>query len=136
MAGILEGIGGQSEGTKGVSLDLGLLQLNITLSLSGVRTLTDTLHQTLEQTEGNVTENIDKVVNTIRQLGVEDLRRWAEQGGQEEQNAFNQLVSRLQQAAQRGQNEAGKLLQNFGGKIAQAGEKVQKTSSEESGTTH
>lgn len=132
---ILQGIGQQTSKTRGVSLDLGILQLNITLTLSGVQSLSDALRQTLEQSGGALQENIEKVVGAIRELGVDDLRQWAEQGGKEEKNAFNQLVSRLQEAAQRGQEESGKLLQNLGGKITDVGEKVQ-GASEETGTRH
>jgi N-acetylglucosamine kinase-like BadF-type ATPase len=115
---------------------LGLIQLNITLTLTGVRTLSDTLKQTLEQSEGTMQENVGKVVDTVRRLGVEDLRRWAEQGGAEERNAFNQLVSNLQQATRRGQEEAGEILNKLGGKITEAGRKMQGASSEEAGTSH
>lgn len=136
MTDILQGVGQQGDKTKGISLDLGLLQLNITLTLSGVQTLSDTLRQVLEQSEGSLEQNVDKVVDAVRQLGVDDLRRWAEQGGKEEKSAFNQLFSRLQEAAQRGQEEAGKLLQNLGGKITEAGEKVEGGSSEGTGAKH
>lgn len=117
MAGILGNLGEQIGKAKGINLDLGILQLSITISLQGVQDLTQALEQALNQSEGTLQENVNKVVDTVRQLGIQDLRNWVEEGGAEEKSAFNQLVSRLQQAAQRGQEEAEELLQNLGGKV-------------------
>lgn len=136
MAGILGNVSQSTDKAKGINLDLGLLQLNITLTLEGVQSLSDALRQALDQSQGAMQQSVNKVVDTVRQLGVEDLRRWAEQGGSEEKSAFNQLVSRLQDAAQSGQEEAGKLLQNLGGKISEAGEKVQGAASGETEQRH
>jgi N-acetylglucosamine kinase-like BadF-type ATPase len=120
----------------GINLDLGIAELNITLSLSGIRTLTDTLSQALEQSEGALSENVDKVVGAIRELGVQDLKRWVQQGGEEEKSVYNQFVSKLQQAARRGQDEARNLLQSLGENVSAAGEKIKGAASEEPGTRH
>lgn len=130
MAGILENIGQPTGQTKGVSLDLGVLQLNITLTLSGVNSLADTLRQALEQSEEPLRENINKIVDAIRQLGPGELKKWAEQGGQEEKSAYDRLVSNLQQAAQRGEEEARNLLDTLGEKVSAAGQKMQGASEE------
>ena len=121
----------------GINLDLGILQLNITLSLSGVRTLTDTLSQALNQSEEALTENVNKVVDAVRQLGIEDIKKWAQQGEEEEKSAYSQLVSTLQQAAKRGEEEARNLLKSLGENVTAAGQKMQSAaSSEEKETRH
>jgi hypothetical protein len=124
---------GKTDKTGGISLDLGLLQLEITLSITGIRSLSDAIRQTLQEAQPTLRQNVNKVVDVVSQLGVEELRKWARQGGQEERGAFNQLVTQLQAAALRGEDEAGKLLQKLGGKISETGEKMQ---TEESGTRH
>jgi ABC-type transporter Mla subunit MlaD len=128
---------GHSKGrVAGVNLDLGILQLNITLSISGISSLADTLSDALQQAGPSLEENVNKVVDTVRQLGVEDLKKWVQQGGEEEESVYNQLVSKLQQAAQKGQDQARNLLQNLGENVSAAGQKMQGAASKEEGSTH
>jgi hypothetical protein len=136
MAESKQNMNQSTERSKGISLDLGLLQLNITLSLTGIRTLTDTLNDSLQKTGPALEENVNKVVDAIRQLGIEDLKNWVQQGGEEERGAYNQLVSKLQQAAQRGEDEARNLLHSLGENVSAAGQKMQSAASEESGSKH
>lgn len=99
---------GESSGE--IKLDLGLLELTITLSVRGVQTLTGTLEESLREPMGTLGENVGKIVDAVQQLGVENLRNWTERGGPEEKNAFSQLISVLQRASERGQKAAANLL--------------------------
>ncbi len=120
-------------GSTGIDLDLGLLQLKITLSLTGIQSLIDVLNHSLNETQGALQPNVGKVVDAINQLGAEDIRRWAEQGGQEARAAFNQLVSLLQQASSKGEVEAGQVLRKLGDKMQETGGRME---SGEPGTRH
>jgi len=111
--------GGESSGE--IKLDLGLLELTVTLSVRGVQTLTGTLEESLREPMGTLGENVGKIVDAVQQLGVENLRNWAERGGPEEKNAFNQLISVLQRASERGQKAAANLVRDLGGMPAGAG---------------
>lgn len=115
---------------QGKGLGLGL-DLDINLNLSGVNSLVSTLSDALNQTGAMADESVSNVVQTIQGLGVEELKSWAQQGGEQAQNAFNQLVSKLQEAAQRGQQEAMNLLNSMGEKVETAGEKMQDVASDE-----
>ncbi len=136
MAESTQNIGQSSGQSKGINLDLGILQLNITLTLSGIRSLTDTLNDALQQAGPALQQNVNKVVDAVRQLGVEDLKKWVQQGGEEEQSAYNQLISKLQQAAKRGEDQARSLLQSLGENVSSAGQKMQSAASEEPGSKH
>lgn len=117
--------------TKGgaVNLDLGLLQLNISLTISGIETLTDTLQQTLQETGGTLNENLTKLVDAVNELGPENLKNWAESGSNQAKELFNKLYSQLEEVKQRGSEEAGELVEKLGGKM-------QSAASEEPGTSH
>ncbi len=110
-----------------VNLDLGLLSLNIDLSIKGIKTLTDTLQSTLQETTGTLSENVTKLVDTVMQLGPEQLIAWAQKGGEEAKQLFNKLYSQLEEAAKRGSAQAGEVVQKLGGKMQTAGEKEQPT---------
>lgn len=121
-------MGQSQQKSTGLGLNLGVISLDITLSISGINTLTDTLNQALRQTGGALTEDVEKVVNTIQKLGVEQLKQWAQQGGDEAKDAYNQLVSKLQEAADRGEDLARNMLNTLGENVSDAGQKMQDVS--------
>lgn len=128
---------GQSTGRSGgIDLDLGILRLNITLTVGGIQSLSDALRQTLQQAEPLLTQNVEKVVDAVRQLGLDQLKNWAQEGGQQAQEAYQQLVHWLSEAADRGQEQARNLLHTLGEGTETAGEKMQSAASEEPETRH
>lgn len=128
---------GKSGGRSGgIDLDLGILRLNITLTVGGIQSLSDALQQTLQQAEPLLTQNIEKVVDAVRQLGPDQLKNWAQQGGEQAQQAYHQLLHWLREAAARGQEQAKNLLHSLGEGMETAGEKMQSAASEDTDVRH
>lgn len=115
---------------KGLNVDLGILELNVDLSIHGLHTLTDTLESALNQTGDKLSQGVNKVVDVVRQLGVDKIKNWVSQGGQEENKAYNQMVSKLQNAAGRGEAQARELLESLGEDVSHAGRSMQDAASE------
>lgn len=127
---------GQSQRqSKGLGVDLGVLELNVELSINGLQTLSDTLNSALNKTGDALSQGVNQVVNTVRQLGIDKIKNWLSQGGEEQRGAYNQLVSKLQEAAQRGEDEARNLLNSLGENVSGAGQKMQDVASKE-GRSH
>lgn len=121
--------------TPGLGLGLGV-DVGLNLDLSGVQTLVNDLNHALSQTGGVATDLVANVIRTVNQLGVQNLVKWAREGGREAKELYNQLVSKLQEAASRGEDQARSLLGKMGEKVEGAGEKMQSAASEDVGATH
>ncbi len=119
----------------GINLDLGLLQLNISLTVSGIQSISDTLTQTLQDTTDMLQQNVNRLVQAVNELGIENIKNWAERGGEEAKEAYHRMISLFQEAYHRGSQEAGELLEKFGEKTAEAGRNMQ-SPSEEPGPVH
>lgn len=119
----------------GINLDLGLLQLNISLTVSGIQSISDALTQSLQDTTDVLRQNVSRLAEAVNELGVENIKKWAEQGGEEAKEAYHRMISLFQEAYERGSQEAGELLEKFGEKTAEAGRNMQ-SSSEEPGSVH
>ncbi|MFP5211938.1 MAG: hypothetical protein ACLGPL_01025 [Acidobacteriota bacterium] len=120
--------GHEEKGQQGTTGGLGLgLGVDINLRLGEIRNLVDSLTSALQQTGETVGATIGGIIGQIRDFGVENFRKMSEQGG-EAKETYNQLVSRLQDAAGRGEEEARNLLHSMGEKVEGAGEKMQEFS--------
>lgn len=123
----------QQPSKSGLGLGLGV---DLNLNLSGVQGLVSSLNDALAQTGAVATDTLSTVIRSVRELGLDQIKQWAEQGGQQAKDLYHQLVGKLQQAADRGEEEARSLLQSAGEKVESGGQKMQDVASEESGTTH
>lgn len=99
----------KQSGEGGIGLGVGI-DLNVRLNL--VKELVHTLNSALQETTGTVTGILSDVYHKIREAGPEKLKSEAQQGGYEDQ--YNELVQRLNDAADRGEEEARSLLNEMG----------------------
>lgn len=124
---------GQQPSRSGLGLGLGL---DVNLDLSGIQGLVSSLNDALAQTGAVATDTLATVIRSVRELGLDQIRQWAEQGGQQAKDLYQQLVGKLQEAAGRGEQEARDILYSAGEKVESGGKKMQDTASEHQGTTH
>ncbi len=107
-------------GAAGLGVGVGV---DLNLKLDMIKNLVHTLDDALRTTGSAVTDTLSDAFNKIKELGPESLKQQSEQGGFESQ--YNDLVSKLQQAASRGEQEAGSLLRRMGESTEHAGRKIE-----------
>jgi hypothetical protein len=125
---------GKSE-SKGGGIGLGL-GVDITLSVGGLRSVVDELNSVLRSTTETVTGTLGDVFSKIREMGPENIKQWGKEGSEEQQGAYNELVGKLQEAANRGEDEARNLLSEMGESVESAGQGMQETARGEESTSH
>jgi ElaB/YqjD/DUF883 family membrane-anchored ribosome-binding protein len=113
------------EKQQGTSSILGV-GIDLTLKLDLIKGLVSTLEDALKQTGSKLTDAMSGIYEKIKELGPSELKSQAEQGGFEDQ--YHQLVSKLQEVANRGEDEARKVLQQMGETTEQAGHKIKNAS--------
>lgn len=119
------------------SAGLGLgLDVNLDLRLGELRNALTMLTDALKETGNAATDLLGNAIGKIREIGVENFTNWGTQGNQEQKDAYHQLVSKLQDAANRGEQEARNLLQSLGENVESAGQKMQSAASEEGEARH
>jgi hypothetical protein len=118
----------ETEKSHGKSGSVGLgLGLDVNLRLGDLQNTLTQLTDALQQTGGMVVGTVSDLVRKIRDAGVGGLKqaREKEGGHGEASDTYNRMVSSLQDAARRGEDEARKLLGELGEKVETAGEKTQ-----------
>jgi hypothetical protein len=118
----------ETEKNQGKSGPVGLgLGLDVNLRLGDLKNtlaqLTDALEHTGEMAVGTLTG----LVRKIRDAGAGGLKQAKEkEGGRgEASDTYHRMVTQLQDAARKGEDEARKLLSDLGEKVETAGEKTQ-----------
>jgi len=118
--------------TTGGGIGLGL-GVDLNLKLNQLTDLVHTLNDALRETGSTVTGLLSDTIHKIKEIGPEILKEAKGQEGFSDQ--YNQLVSSLRQAADRGEEEARNLLSRMGEGVEHAGEFVQEKAKPEE-TTH
>jgi hypothetical protein len=116
------------EQKKSESGGLGLgLGLDVNLRLGELTNLVDQLTSALQDTGEKASDMIASSIRKMREASVGQLKSAKEkEGGKgEASDTYDRLVSSLQSAARRGEDEARNLLGELGEKVESAGEKTQ-----------
>jgi len=117
----------------GVNLDLGV---DIDLKLAELRGTLNMLTDALRETGDMATDLIAGVVYKLREASVGTLKKAAAQEGGEKAEIYDQIVSKLQAAANRGETEARNLLSDLGESVEGAGQKMQEGAGKEEEIRH
>ncbi len=113
--------------TSGGGLGVGL-GVDLNLKLGQIRELVHTLNSALSETAGTVTGIVGDLANKIKEFGP-NFKKEAQQGGYEDE--YNNLVSNLREAANRGEAEARNLLSEMGESVEHAGHSMKEQGKEE-----
>lgn len=105
------------------------LGVDVNITLKQLDNVVDLLSDALRETGSAVSSSIGDAINKIKEMGPQNLKQQAQQGGQEDK--YQQMVGMLQQAADRGEEEAGNLLRQMGERVGDAGRKMQEKGQEE-----
>jgi hypothetical protein len=115
----------KQESSSGLGVGLGV---DINLKLNQITDLVHTLNSALRETTSNLTGIVSDVVNKIKEFGPEKLKSQAREGGFEDQ--YTDLVSKLREAANRGEEQAGSLLRQMGESTARTGSEMEESGRE------
>jgi hypothetical protein len=119
--------------SQGMGLGLGL---DVNLRLGDLQNTLSQLTDALQQTGEKVTGTVSGLVRKLWDAGAGQLKgaREKEGGHGEASDTYNRMVSSLQDAARRGEEEARKMLDQLGEKVESAGEKTQEFAAGKSGS--
>jgi hypothetical protein len=112
------------------------LGLDVNLRLGDLQNTLTQLTDALQQTGGKVGDTVSGLVRKLWDAGAGQLKgaREKEGGHGEASDTYNRMVSSLQDAAHRGEEEARKMLGQLGEKIEHGGEKTQEFAAGKSGS--
>lgn len=101
--------------------------LDINLRLGELQSTLNQLTDALQSAGDKLSETVSSAIRKMRDAGVHDLKtaRDKEGGRGEASDTYNRVVSQLQSAARRGEDEARRMLGELGEKVESAGEKTQ-----------
>jgi uncharacterized coiled-coil DUF342 family protein len=128
-------------GSGGIGLGLGV-DVGINLKLNELRSAIDMLTDALRQTGDTATSLVTDAVRKIRDVGVESFKEFKEFRGKEGEeykeraNIYDQTVSKLREAASRGEEEARDMLNSLGENVESAGQSMQSAASERHESSH
>ena len=117
--------------TGGLGLGLGV---DLNLKLGELKNTLDMLTDTLTNVGEKTTDMLANAVRKFRDVGVQTIKEFSDKGG-EQGNLYNNIVTNLRQAADRGEEEARSLLRDLGEKVETGGQKMQ-SAAEEDTTRH
>ncbi len=126
----------QTTGGGGLGLGLGV---DLNIRLGELRSAVDMLTDALRQTGDTATSLVTDAVRKIKDVGVETFKEMRGQGGEQQgegANLYDQTVSKLREAADRGEQEARDMLHRLGENVESAGQSMQGAASEHHESSH
>jgi hypothetical protein len=125
----------QEKSSKGLGLGLGI-DLDVDLDLSGLRGIVNDLTDVLAKTGDVATDALAGVIRAIREYGIENIKKLAVATSEEAKELYHKLVSKLQEAAERGEEQARDVLHSMGEGVETTGRKMQNAAAEDEEVRH